>query len=342
MRRKRLRVLALCHKDLVPPEDVTGLDTTSQPWRTEFDVTVTLADLGHTVTVVGVQDELTPIRRTLEQFRPQIVFNLLEEFHSEPLFDQHVVSYLELLRVPYTGCNPRGLLLCRDKALSKKILLYHRVPVPEFHVFPRGVRVRCPRRLSFPAIVKSTVEEASLGISQASVVTNDKALADRVAFVHEKLGTDAIAERYIEGRELYLGILGNRRLQVLPPWELVLDRLPDGAPRIATARVKWDFAYQRKHAIVSRRAADLPAGVEPRLAVLAKRIYRVLHMNGYGRIDLRLDGEGRIYILEANPNPQLAFGEDFAESAEAAGLTYPQLLQRILDLGLRWAGGRVA
>jgi len=151
------------------------------------------------------------------------------------------VSYLELLQVPYTGCNPRGLFLARDKALSKKLLHYHRIRVPDFAVMKRGRRIQRPKRLDFPLIVKSLTQEASIGIAQASVVEDDAKLVERVQFVHESIGTDAIVEQFIAGRELYCGVIGNERLRVLPVWELTFDNLPEGRHAIATERVKWSY-----------------------------------------------------------------------------------------------------
>jgi len=336
MRKPRsLRVLALMDETMVPPDDVSGIDVGTAPWKTEFDVVSTLYDLGHEVHSLGVATDLAPIRDSIDALDPHIVFNLLEDFHDVPIYDQNVVSYLELLRVPYTGCCPRGLTLARDKAISKKLLHYHRIPVPEFMVVRRGRRPRRPSRLTFPLIVKSLVSEGSAGITHASVVDSDAKLAERVTAVHEHLGTDAIVEQYIDGRELYVGVLGNDRLLVLPVWELRFTKLPDDAPRIATEKVKWDRAYQKKAGIRTGLARDLSDAQVSEVQRLCKRIYRALEMTGYARIDLRLAPDGRIYVLEANPNPQLAYGEDFAESAERAGISYDDLIQRILRLGLQ-------
>src|SRR5216110_996550 len=226
----RLRVLALVHRHLIPPVKVEeGTDITSEPWRTEYDVISTLRGLGHEVQPLGVHDDLGEIRRLVTEWKPHIAFNLLEGFDDITIFDQNVVSHLELLKMSYTGCNPRGLLLARDKSLSKKLLAYHRVPVPEFEVFRIGRPVRRPKRLEFPLIVKSLTQEASIGISQASVVDSDDKLKERVAFVHDSIGTAAIAEQYIEGREVYVGILGNQSLQAMPLWELFFTNMPEGA-----------------------------------------------------------------------------------------------------------------
>jgi D-alanine-D-alanine ligase len=227
-------------------------------------------------------------------------------------------------------------MLARDKALSKQLLAYHRISVPDSVVYLRGRKVRRPKRLGFPLIVKSVTQEASIGISQASVVEDDQRLQDRVRFIHQSIGTDAIVERYIDGRELYVGVLGNQRLQVLPVWELVFANMPQEARPIATERVKWNVKYQQKCGISSAEAKDLDTGTTAAIQHLCKRVYRILQLSGYARIDLRLDAAGKVYVLEANPNPQLAYGEDFAASAESVGITYHDLLQRIINLGLRW------
>ena len=332
---RRLRVLALMHPQLVPPDSLEGRSEKDvNSWKTEYDVVQTLRALGHEVRALGVQYELFPLRDAVEQWQPHIVFNLLEEFHGEVLFDQNVVSYLELLKVPYTGCNPRGMIISRGKALSKKLLAYHRIRVPDFHVFPVGRKVRRPGWLGYPLIVKSLIEHASVGIAQASVVDTDDKLAERVRFVHERIGTDAIAEQFIEGREIYVSVMGNERLVAFPAWELVARNLPENAPLIATARVKHDIEYQQRHGIDIGAAALTPEQAA-RLAHISKRIYKTLELSGYARIDFRLDAGGLFYFLEANPNPEIAQREEFASAARAAGIEYPELLQRFLNLGLR-------
>ncbi len=337
---KKLRVLVLMHDYLVPPEDAASHDLVTVEWKTEYDVTSTLRELGHHVQALGVKDDLGAIRQAANEFKPHIAFNLLEAFHEIGAFDQNVVSYLELLRLPYTGCNPRGLVLARDKALSKKLLAYHRIPVPDFGVFRRGRAITRPKRLQFPLIVKSLTQEASIGISQASVVNDEDKFIERVKFIHNSVGTDAIAERYIDGRELYVGVLGNDRLQVLPVWELRFTKMPEEIKRIATERVKWSYRYQKKHGIVTGEA-KIPEPLASDIQRVAKRVYRTLELSGYARVDIRLSEEGRFYVLEANPNPQIAYGEEFSDSAERAGLKYGALIQRLLNIGLRWQPDRM-
>ena len=293
---KTLRILALVHEDLVPPEDASKVDVANADWKMEFDVTVTLKKLGHEVPVLGVGSDLGVIRKAIDDQQPHIVLNLLEHFHGIPIFDQNVVSYLELLRIPNTGCNPRGLMLARDKALSKTLLSYHRIPVPEFIVVHVGRKPRRPKRMAFPLIVKSLTQEASIGIAQASVVDDGEKLRERVAFIHSSVGTDAIIERYVDGRELYVGIIGNQRLRVFPVWELHFTKMPDDAHRIATERVKWSAKYQRKYGIKTR-AARLPDEVAAYVQRLCKRVYRTLDLSGYARIDLRMEDSGRVFVI---------------------------------------------
>jgi len=333
------RILALVHEHLVPPEDTTDVDVLEADWKMEYDVIETLREQGHEVRVLGVHDDLAGIRPTAGFFEPHIVLNLLEAFAGVTTFDQNVVSYLELLRLRYTGCNPRGLILARDKALSKKLLAYHRIPVPDFFVIGYGRKPALRKKMHFPLIVKSLFFEASAGISQASVVEDDDQLARRVQFIHDSLGTAAIVEQFIDGRELYVGVLGNERLDVLPVWEMSFAQMPENRWRIATERVKWNTQYQKKNGIMTDAATLAAADIE-RIHRIAKRAYRALDLNGYARIDLRMDAEGRVYVLEANPNPNLAYGEDFAESAETSGISYEKLLERIVALGLRWVPER--
>src|SRR5947209_1412954 len=225
---RQLRTLAVVHKSLVPPESLEGhSEKEIEEWRTEYDVITTLRKLKHDVRCLGVLDSLTELRSAIAEWQPDIVFNLLEEFDGIVTYDQHVVAFLELMRQRYTGCNPRGLLLSRDKSLCKQLLAFHRIPTPLFNVFRRGMRIQIPRKLKYPLFVKSTVEDASLGIAQASVVEDATKLKERISFVHEQIGSDALVEEFIEGRELYVGIMGNDRLTRLPVWEMVFGSMPD-------------------------------------------------------------------------------------------------------------------
>jgi D-alanine-D-alanine ligase len=330
------------HPDFVPPESTDGYTARQiNEWKTEFDVVSTLRASGHDVRPLGVQEEIKPVRDTIEEFKPHVVFNLLEQFHHEPVYDQHIPSLLELMQIPYTGCNPRGLILARGKDLSKTLVHFRRIAVPAFAVFPMRHKVKRPARLALPLIVKSLNEDGSFGISQASIVDTDEKLAERVAFVHERVGTAAIAEQYIEGRELYVGVLGNNRLRVLPVWELKFGTM-GGARHIATEKVKHDTSYQERVGIVDGPADDLAPEVRARIQRTAKRIYKTLGLDGYGRIDFRLAADGTLYFIEANPNPEIAKSQEFATAALHDGLDYPALLNRILTLGISRAKAGVS
>lgn len=336
---KPLRILVLLHPELMPPDSTKGFSPDDiNVWKTEFDVVSTLRKAGHEVKPLGVQHELKPIRDEIEAWKPNLVFNLLEEFHGETTYDQNVVSYLELLRIPYTGCNPRGLMLARGKDLSKKLVHYHRIPVPAFAVFPMHRKIQRPKRLAFPLIVKSLTEDASEGIAKASLVDSDDKLAERVTFIHDRMATPALVEQYIEGREIYVGVIGNERLRVLPVWELDFG---SGA-QIATEKVKHDRDYQQRHKIEHGPAKDLSAELRSRIANYAKRIYRTLNLDGYARIDFRLSKDNVPYFLEANPNPEIAQSEEFAHAAQHDKIKYRDLLNRIVALGMQRNVGRAA
>lgn len=335
-RPKKRRILMIVHEEFVPPEDIGALDDEAYfAKKTECDVRYALAQLGHEVRVVGLHEELAPLRRAIDDWKPHVVFNLLEEFRDRVIYDAYIVGYLELKGVPYTGCNARGLVLARDKALSKKILSYHRIRTPRFAVFPKPKSERSrtkarPQNLSFPLIVKSLIAEGSEGIAQASIVRSDEALMERVRFIHEQVQTDAIAEEFIEGREVYAAVIGNRRLRVLPIWEIRLSGMPDSAAKIATSRVKWDRKYQARHGIEIGRAEGLSPAVEARIAKTSRRICRRLNLDGCARIDFRLRDDGQLYFLEANPNPDIGFGEELAGAAHHDGDDYPALIQKMI------------
>jgi D-alanine-D-alanine ligase len=278
---KLLRTLVVMHTTLVPPDSLEGhSEKDIEEWRTEFDVVSTLKKSGHEVRCLGISDSLEELRSVITEWKPEIVFNLLEEFDGIVTYDQHVVAFLELLRQPYTGCNPRGLLLARDKPLSKQLLSYHRIPSPQFAVFRRGIKLRLPRKIKYPLFVKSTTEDASLGISQASIVTDKAHLKERIEFVHDQVQTDALVEEYIEGRELYVGVMGNDRLTRLPVWEMKFGSLSENSAGIATRRVKWDKKYQKKHGIDTYEAKELSPAIVACLSqsrIVGLRAHRLPH-----------------------------------------------------------------
>ena len=239
--------------------------------------------------------------------------------------------------LPFTGCGSTGLTLCKHKGISKKILHYHGINVPNFVVIPRGQRIGRPKQLKFPILVKPVKEEASYGISRASFVETDENFRNRIGFIHEKYKSDAIAEEYIEGRELYVSIMGNVKLTVFPIRELIFREVPPNEPRIATYKAKWDEKYRKRWGLEGRFAENLDPALVSEIEKTCKEIYRLLTIDGYARIDLRLSAENKPYFIEANPNPHLAFDEDFAESAAKAEIKYPQLIEKIIRLGMNTA-----
>ncbi len=334
--KKKLKILALF--DAIAPttldQDLSA-ELKTEDWKTEANVLAALGELGHTIEHLAIFDDLDLLRQKLERFEPDIIFNLADQFKNNRAFDQNIVSFLEMHGVPFTGCGSTGLTLCKHKGISKKILGYHRIHVPEFAVIPRGKRFARPKRLKFPILVKPVKEEASYGISQASFVETDEQFKERVQFIHEKHDNDAIAEEYIAGRELYVSVLGNHRLEVFPIRELVFKDVPPDEPKIATYRAKWDEEYRKRWGLQNQFAEKLDAALARDIVQTCKRIYRLLTIDGYARVDLRVTPENRIYFIEANPNPILAADEDFANSALKSGLAYPQLIERIIRTGLK-------
>ena len=338
--KRKLAILALF--DAIAPTTIDqdlSVELKTEDWRTEANVLDALRQLGHRVEHLAIFDNIDLLRQKLEAFRPDVIFNLADQFNNNRAFDQNIVSVLEMQGIPFTGCGPTGLTLCKHKGISKKILGYHRIHVPEFCVIGRGQRIARPKRLKFPILVKPLKEEASLGISQASFVENDEQFRERVGFLHEKYLSDVIAEEYVEGRELYVSILGNHRLEALPIRELVFREVPPDEPKIATYKAKWDEEYRTRWGLQNQFAEGLDSAVVAHILQVCKRIYRLLTIDGYARIDLRLTAANEVYFIEANPNPILAAEEDFAQSALKAGLSYPQLLDRIVRLGLKASRG---
>ncbi len=248
-------------------------------WKTEYDVVSTLRAAGHDVHPLGVQEEIKPVRDEIEGFKPHVVFTLLEEFHYQTAYDQHIASFLELMKVLIRAAIHAAWCWPRGKDLSKMLVHHRRIAVPAFAVFPMRQKVKRPPRLALPLIVKSLNEDGSFGISQASIVDTDEKLTERVAFIHERIETAAIAEQFIEGRELYVGVLGNNRLKALPVWELQFGSM-GGARQIATEKVKHDTRYQERVGIVDGPAEDLAPELADRIQRTAKRIYRTLGLDG--------------------------------------------------------------
>jgi len=328
-----MKIAVLIDLEAFHPEDPDLTGATDAICREmEFHVVEALRLLGHTVEVLPFGPDVQETISRLRRLAPDLVFNLTEHFRGDRRMDACIAGLLDLLGIPYTGSGPDGLLLCRDKATCKRILGHHHIRVPPFATVSPG-RTRCPRHIGFPMVVKPQYEDGSDGISLASLVSNEQQAAERIRMIHHRLSQPAICEQFVKGREIYVGIIGNQRLHAFPPRELFFGRTDGDGPLIATARVKRDAEYRRKWQITYGHA-DLSPPLLKQVLRISKRIYRILRLRDYGRIDLRITHTGEIVFLEANPNPDLSYGEDLAEAAQQEGLEHTELVRRIVKLAL--------
>lgn len=328
-------ILVIMHKDLVPPEDlkVSDVDRFLTPYVTEFDVIQALKKNKYQIKTLGIDSDIAPLIEEIKTNKPTLVFNLLEQFNNDPAMDYHIVTLLELHGIPYTGSNPKGLVLARDKALSKKILQYHRILTPHFYTLKKAEKFKAPYKgMKYPMIVKCLFEEASYGIAQKSVVNNIEQLKERVEYIQKTLEQDIIIEEFIEGKEYYIGVLGNNRLKVLPTWELVYKNVESPEKEVYTARAKWNKNYRKRKGI-DHQKAKIDKELDKKINKVVRRTYKALSLSGYARIDVRIDVHNNIYILEANPNPNISHDDEFAMSAKNAGLSYKDLIKKIITLG---------
>lgn len=325
-------MVLLTHVELLPPAGARTPGPTQRvpPWATEHAVAQGLQRLGHNVRFVGLDDELAPLDEALDAFQPDVVFNLLEEFDDRPRLAAHVVAYLEALGFAVTGCSAEGLLLAGDKALARTLLAAQGVPVAAGFVVLRGRTPRLPRDLEFPWVVKSATDHGSAGLTQASVVRTARELARAVRSLHRALGSDALVEHYVGGRELYVTVLGGRRPRALPPCELHRRAGHAAKPWVASERVKIDPAFQRRHGFTYGRAAPLAPDLWKTVARTARAACAALRITGPARVDFRLPSGAAPVVLEVNPNPDLNPYGEVVRSARAAGLDYGALLTSLL------------
>jgi D-alanine-D-alanine ligase len=331
--KKRLKITGLADEAEVPANDPEFMTEPKRP-ITEYHVFNALRRLGHEVSVLGAGENISSIIESLMEQSPNLVFNLTEHIGGDRRFDKNIAALLEMLRIPFTGAGTTGLLLSRDKRLCKQLLSLYKIRVPRFIFLPLNKAICLPKSLHIPLVVKPAFEDSSEGISNASKVENEKTLKERVQFIHERWKQAAIAEEYIEGMELYVGVLGNKQLSVLPIRACYFDFDGNGGPSLATYRVKWNPEYRKKWN-VRFGPADLDPHIVKNIERVCKKVYRVLQLRDYGRIDLRLTADEKIVVLEANSNPDLAYGEEIAEAAEARGISYENLIQRIVSAALR-------
>jgi len=299
---------------------------------TERDVHQALLHLGHEVSLLGIFNDITPLFEEIKENRPDIIFNMMEIFNDQTHLEKNTAAILEILNIPYTGASCGHLYMCNNKALSKKIFSFHKIKVSHFHTYYRGKPIGVAK-LKLPAVIKPLCEEASRGISQASIVDNPESFLERIKFIHQNMQMDAIAEEYIEGRELYVGVLGFKQITVLPAREMIFGEFPEGEPRIATYKAKWDDAYRKKWGIKST-AAKIPEQWQKNIDDVCRRAYRALELDSYVRFDIRITNEGEVYIIEPNTNPCIAKIDEVAQAALKAGISYEDLIQKVLDLGL--------
>ena len=330
---KSMNIVLIMDRDWIPRSDPQLLEPDADT-LTERHVATALRNLGHKVGIVGAGYDVAKIVNLLSEEPPDLVFNLVEQFRNDRRMDKNVAGLLELLALPFTGSGSDGLMLCRDKGLCQQLLRPHMIRCPRSVEFAPKRRVTVSKSLNFPLIVKPKYEDASDGIAKSSIVRNEQELSERGAFVHDTWNQVALVEEFIAGRELYVGVLGNKRLDVFPPRELFFGSSDLDGPQIATGKVKSDLAYRKKWQI-EYGFAELTEELSERISRVSKKVYRLLHLRDYGRIDLRIDSQGRIYILEVNANPDLAYGEDFAESAERGGVEYDELIGKIVKSALR-------
>jgi D-alanine-D-alanine ligase len=285
----------------------------------------------HQVTVLAVHGDVKKLIAGLGRRKPELVFNLLEEFGEDPSGNISVVGLLDLLGYRYTGCGPGEFYLGQDKALSKKLLAFDGILYPKYAVFSRTEDFETGGNMRMPLFVKPVAQDASIGIATTSLVTNTTELLERVAAIQKECNDAALAEEYIEGREFYVGILGNHDPQALPPIEADFSGLPEGTPKVYDREAKWG-EDQDEATRVKTVIADLPDEVRARLQKASLDAYRALRVRDYGRVDLRMTDTGDIYVLEVNASCYLEKTDEFATAAKAAGISYSDLVQRIVEL----------
>ncbi len=299
----------------------------------EYQVANALVKNGHEVLTIGIRDDLRAMSQWLGEWKPDLVFNATEAFLENSNLDYLVPALLEAEGYPYTGAPPLALLVTRNKSMSKKVVAYHGIKVPQFMTYRVGEAAGVKDDWRYPLIVKPLASDASEGISQASIVHDATALADRVGWVHERFAQPAIAEEYIEGRELYATMLGNGdKVEMLPIVEMLFDEASTRPEeRIATQYAKWDMGYRKRRGIRNVFARPLPKVARQRLMDACHFAFRAFWLRDYARIDVRLTKDNEIWFIEANANPFLSYGHDSAEAAHKSGLPYNAFIQRIVD-----------
>jgi D-alanine-D-alanine ligase len=334
----KLKIIVLYDRVLVDEEDAPTAGDKSPVVRTldkkevEEEVLDALTKLGHEP-VMHELDGTTKSLLALARMDCDLVFNLTESFADDDTADFKIAGFLELIGKHYTGSGTHGLLLAQDKAIAKKIFAFHGVLTPTFAKSFRG-RLDFSHDLHFPVIVKPAREDGSIGIEFSAVVSSIRELMERMDWLHANFDSPVLIEEYIDGREMYVGVLGNDKPEALPVIELDLSKLPDGTPRIAAAEVKWGKGTKAYRDTKSAIATDLPEETVLALQQTAVAAYQALELRDYGRVDMRLQPDGRVQVIEVNPNPWLSSRAEFAMAARKAGRTYSQIIGEIVDLAM--------
>jgi D-alanine-D-alanine ligase len=292
---------------------------------------------GHKTSILTIRHDVSELVDGLKKRKPDLVFNLVESFGHDILGGlMGVAGVLDLLELPYTGGGPGEIFLQEDKALSKKLLAFEQIPYPDFATFAPNADFETGGNLRMPLFVKPLRMDASIGIDERSLVRNTEQLMQRVIYIHKTFGDAALAEEYIEGREFYMGVLGNQDLIALPPIEMDFSGLKEGSVRVMDKEAKFDETSERFHG-TKAILADLEPELKARLQKVSLGAYRALRVHDYGRIDLRLTETGEVYVIEVNANCYLEKTSEFASAAAAHGIEYPELLDRIAKLAIeRW------
>ena len=322
----------------VKPDYDYAEEFTNTDGNTENDVYKALLESGYEVHRLSLFDDVRPLLDAVRDVAPDVIFNLCDTYRNVTQWDKNIAAMIELLGVPCTGASSAALFLCNDKALCKKILRFHRVRVARFQTFYRGHKVWLPKTLKLPCIIKPLTEEASRGISQASIVDDEASFLARIKMIHERMNLDAIAEEYIEGRELYVSIIGDRALRILPPREMTFGQMAEDEPRIATYKAKWDDGYRKRWGIKNHFAKAVDPERQKHIDDVCRRAYRALNIRSYARFDLRVTAAGNVYVIEPNANPNLAKDDELAQSALKAGISYPSLIRKVVNQALRRKG----
>ena len=306
----------------------------SEAFAEDLKVFKVIQKLGHDVKPFAIYDNLGELFQEIREGHYDLVFHQAESFRGDRSHEAHLAAFYQLMGVPHTGASSEVLTLCADKSLAKKILHHHHIRTPFFETFGNDYSLERVSLFPFPGIVKPLSLEGSEGISQSSFVATPKEAIARAEWIREKFGVDAIFEEYIDGRELYVSILGGKRPASLPIREHLFGDVDDSDPKIATYNAKWNDEYRKKWGIKNTFAKGLSPALETKIQSTAKRIARLLGIYTFARIDFRMKADGTLYFIEANPNPCLYADDELAMSAAKAEIEYPDLIQKIIKAAL--------